>query len=40
MELKWHIKMNYLSIFMALQANVVRGVQFSGVHESCFVDIW
>lgn len=40
MELKRHIKRDYLSIFMALQASVAQGVQFSGVYESCFVDIW
>jgi len=40
MELKRHIKRDYLSIYMALQASVAQGVQFSGIYESCFVDIW
>jgi hypothetical protein len=40
MEFKRQIKSDYLSIFMTLQASVAQGVLFSGIYESCFVDIW
>jgi hypothetical protein len=39
-QLKRHNKRDYLAICMALQASVVQDVQFSGLCESCFVDIW
>jgi hypothetical protein len=40
MELKRHVIRDYLSNCMALQASVAQDIQFSGVCESCFVDIW